>query len=57
VLASLALLPPAVVTIAGCASADGVEQEQVYKASNGFAVGDSVTVEYAESLVIATSNG
>jgi hypothetical protein len=95
-LASMAFAA-AVATIAGCASTSGVEQEQVYTATNGFAVvdtftyvatvtavdtakrkltvttktmqahktadlsglsvGDSVTVEYAESLIIATSNG
>lgn len=43
VIASLALLPAAVVTLAGCASTEGVEQEQVYKAANGIAVVDTFT--------------
>lgn len=41
VLASLALLPPALATLGGCASTEGVEQEQVYTATNGFAVVDT----------------
>ena len=43
VLASLALLPPALATLGGCASTEGVEQEQVYTATNGFAVVDTFT--------------
>jgi hypothetical protein len=43
VLASLALLPTTMATLAGCASTDGVEQEQVYTATNGFAVVDTFT--------------
>jgi hypothetical protein len=42
VVASLVLLPVTVLTMAGCASTtEGVEQEQVYTASNGFAVVDT----------------
>lgn len=41
VIASMALVPAAMVTIAGCASTEGVEQEQVYTATNGFAVVDT----------------
>ncbi len=41
VLASLALLPPTVATLGGCASTAGVEQEQVYTAANGFVVVDT----------------
>jgi hypothetical protein len=33
----------AVATVAGCASTSGVEQEQVYTATNGFAVVDTFT--------------
>jgi NOL1/NOP2/fmu family ribosome biogenesis protein len=43
VLASLALLPAATATLTGCASTEGVEQEQVYTATNGFAVVDTFT--------------
>lgn len=43
VLASLTLLPAAMATMAGCASSDGVEQEQVYQAANGFVVVDTFT--------------
>jgi hypothetical protein len=43
VLASLALLPPALATLGGCASTAGVEQEQVYTAANGFVVVDTFT--------------
>jgi hypothetical protein len=43
VLGALALLPPAMVTMSGCASTEGVEQEQVYTATNGFAVVDTFT--------------
>jgi hypothetical protein len=43
VIASLALLPAGMVTLAGCASTEGVEQEQVYKATDGFAVVDTFT--------------
>src|SRR5512137_2472369 len=42
-LASLALLTPAIATMSGCASTEGVEQEQVYTATNGFAVVDTFT--------------
>lgn len=56
VTASVALLPPTLATLGGCASTEGVRQEQVCMATNGLAVGDSVTVEYAESFVIANSN-
>jgi len=42
-IASLALLPAAIFTMAGCASTEGVEQEQVYQAANGFAVVDTFT--------------
>lgn len=42
-IASMALLPAAIVTMAGCASTEGVEQEQVYQAANGFAVVDTFT--------------
>lgn len=42
-IASMALLPAAMVTMAGCASTEGVEQEQVYKAADGFAVVDTFT--------------
>lgn len=41
--ASLALLPMAMATMAGCASTEGVEQEQVYQAANGFVVVDTFT--------------
>jgi hypothetical protein len=43
VLSVFALLPPAMVTMSGCASTEGVEQEQVYTATNGFAVVDTFT--------------
>jgi hypothetical protein len=43
VLASLTLLPVAMATMAGCASTEGVEQEQVYQAANGFVVVDTFT--------------
>jgi hypothetical protein len=43
VIASMALVPASIVTIAGCASTEGVEQEQVYKAADGFAVVDTFT--------------
>jgi len=43
VIASMALLPAAIATMAGCASTEGVEQEQVYKAKDGFAVVDTFT--------------
>jgi hypothetical protein len=43
VLAACAMLPPAMVTMSGCASTEGVEQEQVYQATNGFAVVDTFT--------------
>jgi hypothetical protein len=36
-------LPAAAVILAGCASTEGVEQEQVYKAANGIAVVDTFT--------------
>jgi hypothetical protein len=39
----MALLPAAIVTMTGCASTEGVEQEQVYKAADGFAVVDTFT--------------
>ena len=42
-LTSAALLSAAAVTMAGCASTEGVEQEQVYTASDGFAVVDTYT--------------
>ncbi len=41
ILASLALIPPAMVAMSGCAGTEGVEQEQVYTAKNGFAVVDT----------------
>jgi hypothetical protein len=44
-IASMALLPAAIFTMAGCASTEGVEQEQVYKAADGFAVVDTFTYE------------
>ncbi len=40
-LASLVLLPAATATLSGCASTEGVEQEQVYQAADGFAVVDT----------------
>lgn len=43
VIASLALLPATAVMLSGCASTEGVEQEQVYTAANGFAVVDTFT--------------
>jgi len=43
VIASMALVPASIVTMAGCASTEGVEQEQVYKAADGFAVVDTFT--------------
>ena len=43
VLAAFALVPPAMVTMSGCASTEGVAQEQVYKAADGFAVVDTFT--------------
>ncbi len=43
VIASMALLPAATLTMTGCASTEGVEQEQVYKAKDGFAVVDTFT--------------
>ena len=43
VLASLALLPPTLASLSGCASTEGVEQEQVYTATDGFAVVDTFT--------------
>ena len=43
VLASLALLPAATATLTGCASTEGVEQEQVYQSADGFAVVDTFT--------------
>jgi len=43
VIASMTLVPASIVTIAGCASTEGVEQEQVYKAADGFAVVDTFT--------------
>ena len=43
VLTSAALLSAAVVTMTGCASTEGVEQEQVYTATDGFAVVDTFT--------------
>ncbi len=42
-LASMAFVAAAVATVAGCASTSGVEQEQVYTATNGFAVVDTFT--------------
>jgi len=39
----MTLVPASIVTIAGCASTEGVEQEQVYKAADGFAVVDTFT--------------
>jgi len=43
VIASMALVPASIVTMAGCASTEGVGQEQVYKAADGFAVVDTFT--------------
>jgi hypothetical protein len=45
VLAALAVLLPAMVTMSGCASTEGVEQQQVYEATNGFAVVDPFTYD------------
>jgi hypothetical protein len=42
-IASMAFVAAAVATAAGCASTSGVEQEQVYTATNGFAVVDTFT--------------
>jgi hypothetical protein len=42
-LASLALVSAATATLTGCASTEGVAQEQVYQATNGFAVVDTFT--------------
>jgi hypothetical protein len=43
VITSMALVPASIVTISGCASTEGVEQQQVYKAADGFAVVDTFT--------------
>jgi hypothetical protein len=40
-LAALALLPVATATLMGCASTEGVEQEHVYQAADGFAIVDT----------------
>lgn len=40
---SLLVIPAALVALAGCASTEGVEQEQVYQAPDGFAVVDTLT--------------
>jgi FAD/FMN-containing dehydrogenase len=40
---SWALLPASVVMLSGCATTEGVEQEQVYTAADGFAVVDTFT--------------
>ncbi len=53
-IASLALLPAAILTVAGCASTEGVEQEQVYTATNGFAVVDTFTYVATVTGVDAT---
>lgn len=42
-LAALTLLPITITTLTGCASTEGVEQQQVYTATNGFAVVDTYT--------------
>lgn len=39
----LLVIPAAMVALAGCASTEGVEQEQVYQAPDGFAVVDTFT--------------
>ena len=43
VVASMALLPAALAGLAGCASTEGIAQQQVYKAKDGFAVVDTFT--------------
>ena len=42
-LAAIAMLPPTLGTIAGCAGTEGVEQEQVYQTADGVAVVDTFT--------------
>lgn len=54
-LAALALFPTALLTMSGCASTEGVEQEQVYTATNGFAVVDTFTYVATVTAIDAAS--
>jgi hypothetical protein len=55
VLAAISLLPPVILTMSGCASTEGVEQEQAYTAKNGFAVVDTFTYVATVTAIDAAS--